>query len=140
MRELLRVCQVLAVPRGEKVAPMVGRQGEVQSVTHGILRHDLADNVALDDLEDGWLDGEKGKGSHEAKALLAAGEVTALKLIDNGWTGHQLAIGACSIPPLARPLASGNHFRFVANLVIEARNRRLNVDSWFHLQQDGSVA
>ena len=57
-----------------------------------------------------------------------------------GRAGHQLGTDARSIPPFAGPVASGNHFRFVTNLIVETRNRRFHVDPWFHMRPGGSIA
>jgi hypothetical protein len=59
MGELVGVRQVLAIPRGEKVAAVVRRQCKVQSIANRVPRHHSPGNVRLYDLKDSRLDGEK---------------------------------------------------------------------------------
>jgi hypothetical protein len=59
MGELVGIRQVLAIPRGEKVAAVVRRQRKVQRITNWVARHHSAANVRLHDLEDRRLDGHK---------------------------------------------------------------------------------
>ena len=55
MGELVSVRQVLAIPRGEKVAAVVRGQREVQSIAKRVPRHHSSGNVRLHDIEDSGL-------------------------------------------------------------------------------------
>jgi hypothetical protein len=81
MGELVGVRQVLAIPRSKKVAPVMGRKGEVQRIADRVPWHDSAGNVRLHNLEDGWLDSKKRQRCNEAKAFLAIREVTTFEFI-----------------------------------------------------------
>ena len=93
MIEFIRIREVPTVPGDQKVALVVRRQGQVQSVA-GSGWHQSLPHVRLHDLGDRRLDWYQRNASDEIQPVWATIARTVAKLIDNDLTRHQqVALG-----------------------------------------------
>jgi hypothetical protein len=68
--ELVGICEMLAVPRYQKITPVIRRSGKVQRVASGISGHKSVGNVGIDDLGNRFVKIEEGEPADQGHRFL----------------------------------------------------------------------
>jgi len=92
--ELVGVRQVPAVPGEQEVALVVRREGQMECVPHGIVRHHLMPDVRFYHFGDRRFDSQERERLHEFEALLPGDEFAAFELFNDGDAGDELVSGS----------------------------------------------
>jgi hypothetical protein len=68
--ELVGICEMLAVPRYQKITPVIRRSGKVQRVASGISGHQSVGNVGIDDLGNRFVKIDEGEAADQGHRFL----------------------------------------------------------------------
>ncbi len=118
-----------AVPGHEVVAFVVRRHREVERIPSRIGWHHLIPDVGCDDLEDLRLDRKQGEVTQKLQSWPSVLRLPSRQLVDHRWKSDQLVTRKGRFPPRACPSSANLNVRRCPGGVVEARDRRFDVDT-----------
>jgi hypothetical protein len=124
------VREVTAVPGYNEITTVPGRKRKMQRIFRRICRHQLVGQVRLHDSSQLWDKRERRERLKQTQSRRYAITVSSRELIQNDRARDELVPPPCICPPRPRDLPPLNHRGGVAKVVIETRNRRLDVHAW----------
>ncbi len=100
----------------------------MESISSGVSRHNKLRNINIDDFTDRGRRLQDGQSIQQGALLLTKLVAFVSQFVENSVTRAAIAIMPAKIPPLARPLTARDIFRFRPLVVIEAWDRRFDVN------------
>ena len=108
---------------------MMRSNREMEGITGGVLRHPFTADILVDDLQHFVRNGESLERCHHGNCVGLAGKFATLKFKqDSGRRNDFLRLDRLIIP-LTSPFSSSDMNRLTTDFVVEARNRRFNVNA-----------
>ncbi len=133
MSDLIRICQMVAIPSQKIVALVNRRERKMHRITRRVTRHYISCNINFDRAKDGFRLRQDANGFHQLELFLFSQMISARKFVYYGQASHQQILPAAVIPPIASPFTTSNGFSVRPLIEIETRNGCFNINC-FHNQ------
>ena len=92
MRDLVEISQMLAIPREQNIAFVVGSERQMQSVTKRLPRHDQPLDVGFNNIEYPRFRGQQRNSLQLIQFLRFVRMIAFLEFISHGLAGHDFII------------------------------------------------
>lgn len=124
---------MLTVPGEQKVTFVEGGNGQVEGIPSRICGHDIVGDIDGNGIRNGVMHRQQWYGRNQGKRVVFAWEGPDFEFFNDGLAREHVLTRTMMVPPFARPITPSNHLGFRAYLMVEARNRCLNVHTGFHV-------